>query len=309
MKNIYANIDQIIGRTPVMKLERTKEKLGLKADILAKLEYMNPAGSVKDRVALSLITNAEKEGRLLPGGTIIEPTSGNTGIALCAIGVPRGYRVIIVMPENMSFERRKLIRAYGGELVLTSAEGSLPEALGKARELNESIPGSIIAGQFNNPANPEVHYQTTGRELWEDTDGDIDIFVAGMGTGGTITGISRYLKEHDPSIRVAAMEPENAAALAGEKSGEHAIEGIGDGFIPDVMKPDLVDELMKISDEEAIYYARFIARTEGLLVGISSGAYLAAAVHLAQNKENYGKKIATLFPDSGMRYFSTALFE
>ena len=309
MKKLYNSIDQIIGRTPAMKLERTKKRLGLKADIVVKLEHLNPAGSVKDRVAISLISSAEKEGSLQPGGTIIEPTSGNTGIALSAIGVPKGYRVIIVMPENMSSERRKLIRAYGGELVLTSAEGSLPEALEKAREIHASIPGSIIAGQFDNEANPKAHYNGTGRELWEDTNGDIDLFVAGMGTGGTITGIARYLKERDPSIKVVAMEPENAAALAGEKSGAHSIEGIGDGFIPNVMDQSLIDELMKVSDEEAFYYARLVAETEGLLVGISSGGYLAAAVRLAKKNENNGKTIVTIFPDSGMRYYSTKLFD
>ena len=309
MRGLYSSIDQIIGNTPTMRLERIKEKLGLKADIIAKLEYLNPAGSAKDRIAKAMIDKAEADGILKPGGSIIEPTSGNTGIGLCAIGVPRGYRVIIVMPEDMSEERRKLIKAYGGELVLTSAEGSLPEALAKVDELHNAIPGSIIAGQFVNPANPGIHYETTAKELWEDTEGRIDIFVAGMGTGGTITGVARYLKQQKPEIRIAALEPENAAALHGEPFSPHKIQGIGDGFIPDVMDPELVDELLKISDDEALEYARLISRTEGLLVGISSGAYLAAAVKLAKRPENAGKTIATVFMDSGMRYFSTELFD
>ena len=256
-----------------------------------------------------MIDQAEAEGILKPGGTIIEPTSGNTGIGLCAVGVPRGYRVIIVMPEDMSEERRKLIKAYGGELVLTSAAGSLPEALAKVDELHRSIPGSIIAGQFINPANPGIHYEETARELWEDADGQIDVFVAGMGTGGTITGTARYLKEQKPDIRIVAMEPENAAVLQGEESGPHKIQGIGDGFVPDVMDPGLVDEMLKISDDEAFEYARMVSQTEGLLVGISSGGYLAAAVRLARRPENEGKTIATVFMDSGMRYFSTELFD
>lgn len=309
MRGLYYSVDQIIGSTPTMRLDRIKKALGLQADIFAKLEYLNPAGSAKDRIAKAMIDEAERSGRLKPGGTIIEPTSGNTGIGLCAVGVPRGYRVIIVMPEDMSEERRKLIKAYGGELVLTSAKGSLPEALAKVEELHQSIPGSILAGQFVNPANPGIHYEATARELWEDMRGEIDIFTAGMGTGGTITGVARFLKEQKPEIRIAALEPENAAALAGEESGTHAIQGIGDGFIPEVMDASLVDELLKISDEEALEYARLAARTEGLLVGISSGAYLAAAVKLAGRPENAGKNIATVFMDSGMRYFSTELFD
>ncbi len=309
MRGLYNSIDQIIGSTPSMRLQRIKEKLGLKADIIAKLEYLNPAGSAKDRIAKAMIDQAEAEGILKPGGTIIEPTSGNTGIGLCAVGVPRGYRVIIVMPEDMSEERRKLIKAYGGELVLTSAAGSLPEALAKVDELHRSIPGSIIAGQFINPANPGIHYKETARELWEDADGQIDVFVAGMGTGGTITGTARYLKEQKPDIRIVAMEPENAAVLHGEESGPHKIQGIGDGFVPDVMDPGLVDEMLKISDDEALKYARMVSQTEGLLVGISSGGYLAAAVRLARRPENEGKTIATVFMDSGMRYFSTELFD
>ena len=308
MRGLYHSMDQLIGNTPVMMLDRTVQKLGLKANIAAKLEYLNPAGSAKDRIAKAMIDKAEADGILKPGGTIIEPTSGNTGIGLCAVGVPRGYRVIIVMPEDMSLERRKLIKAYGGELVLTSAAGSLPEALAKSEELHKNIPGSILAGQFVNSANPDIHYRTTGRELWEDLDGKIDIFVAGMGTGGTITGVARFLKEQDPSVRIAALEPENAAALAGEKSGPHKIQGIGDGFIPEVMDPQLVDELLKVSDEDALKYARLVSSTEGLLVGISSGAYLAAAAELARRPENEGKTIATVFMDSGMRYFSTELF-
>ena len=309
MRGLYNSIDQIIGSTPSMRLQRIKEKLGLKADIIAKLEYLNPAGSAKDRIAKAMIEQAEAEGILKPGGTIIEPTSGNTGIGLCAVGVPRGYRVIIVMPEDMSEERRKLIKAYGGELVLTSAAGSLPEALAKVDELHRSIPGSIIAGQFINPANPGIHYEKTARELWEDANGQIDVFVAGMGTGGTITGTARYLKEQKPDIRIVAMEPKNAAVLQGEESGPHKIQGIGDGFVPDVMDPGLVDEMLKISDDEALEYARMVSQTEGLLVGISSGGYLAAAVRLARRPENEGKTIATVFMDSGMRYFSTELFD
>jgi cysteine synthase A len=309
MRGLYHSVDQLIGNTPVMMLDRIVQKLGLKANIAAKLEYLNPAGSAKDRIAKAMIDQAEAEGILKPGGTIIEPTSGNTGIGLCAVGVPRGYRVIIVMPEDMSEERRKLIKAYGGELVLTSAAGSLPEALAKVDELHRSIPGSIIAGQFINPANPGIHYEETARELWEDADGQIDVFVAGMGTGGTITGTARYLKEQKPDIRIVAMEPENAAVLHGEESGPHKIQGIGDGFVPDVMDPGLVDEMLKISDDEALEYARMVSQTEGLLVGISSGGYLAAAVRLARRPENEGKTIATVFMDSGMRYFSTELFD
>ena len=308
MRGLYHSMEQLIGNTPTILLDRTVNKLGLNAKIAAKLEYLNPAGSAKDRIAKAMIDKAEKDGVLKPGGTIIEPTSGNTGIGLCAVGVPRGYRVIIVMPEDMSLERRKLIKAYGGELVLTSAAGSLPEALAKSEELHRSIPGSILAGQFINPANPGIHYLTTAKELWEDMEGKIDIFVAGMGTGGTITGVARFLKEKDPSVTIAALEPENAAALAGEESGPHKIQGIGDGFVPEVMDASLVDELIKVSDEDALSYARLIANTEGLLVGISSGAYLAAAVQLARRKENEGKTIATVFMDSGMRYFSTELF-
>ena len=309
MRGLYHSVDQLIGNTPVMMLDRIVQKLGLKANIAAKLEYLNPAGSAKDRIAKAMIDRAEANGSLLPGGTIIEPTSGNTGIGLCAVGVPRGYRVIIVMPEDMSLERRKLIRAYGGELVLTSAQGSLPEAIAKSEELHRSIPGSILAGQFINPGNPDVHYRTTGRELWEDMDGKIDYFVAGMGTGGTVTGIARYLKEQDPTVKVAVMEPEHAAVLAGEESLPHKIQGVGDGFVPDVMDPSLVDELLKVSDDDALHYARLISATEGLLVGISSGACLAAAVQLAKRPENEGKTIATVFMDSGMRYFSTELFD
>ena len=272
MRGLYTGIEQLIGSTPTLRLDRIRRTLGLEADIVAKLEFPNPAGSTKDRIAKAMIEEAERSGRLKPGGTIVEPTSGNTGIALTAIGVPRGYRVIIVMPEDMSEERKKLIRAYGGELVLTPAAGSVPAAIAKARELAESIPGAIEAGQFVNRANPGIHYETTGRELFEDTQGKIDWFVAGMGTGGTITGVGRYLKEHKPSIRIAALEPENAAILAGDVSGPHGIQGIGDGLIPDVMDPSLVDELLTASDEEALSYARLLARTEGILAGISSGA-------------------------------------
>ena len=309
MRGLYTGIEQLIGNTPTLRLDRIRKALDLKADIVAKLEYPNPAGSTKDRIAKAMIEEAERSGRLKPGGTIVEPTSGNTGIALTALGTVRGYRVIIVMPEDMSEERKKLIRAYGGELVLTPAEGSVPAAIAKAKELAETIPGAIEAGQFVNQANPQIHYETTGRELFEDTNGNIDWFVAGMGTGGTITGIGRYLKEHKPSIRIAAMEPENAAILAGNVSRPHEIQGIGDGLIPDVMDISLVDELLTVSDEDALEYARLLTRTEGILAGISSGAYLKAAVDLARRPENEGKTIATLFADSGMRYFSTKLFD
>ncbi|MCQ2561490.1 MAG: cysteine synthase A [Clostridia bacterium] len=309
MSNIYTSMDQIIGRTPLVRLEKIEKTLGLNNKLLAKLEYFNPAGSTKDRIAKAIIDDAEKTGRLLPGGTIVEPTSGNTGIGLCAVGISRGYRVIIVMPEDMSEERKKLIRIYGGELVETSAAGSIPEAIAKAEEIAASIPGSILAGQFVNQANPLAHYENTGRELWEDADGDIDIFTAGIGTGGTITGIARYRTAQNKEVQIVALEPANSALLAGGSAGPHAIQGIGDGLIPDVLDTGLIDGLTQITDEEAIEYARLIAREEGYLVGISSGAALASMVKIAKLPGNEGKTIAALFADSGMRYFSTELFE
>lgn len=308
MSNIISSMDQLIGRTPLVRLEKIEKKLGLEAKLLAKLEYFNPAGSTKDRIAKAIIDDAERTGRLKAGGTIVEPTSGNTGIGLCAVGVPRGYRVIIVMPEDMSEERKKLIKIYGGELVLTSAAGSIPEAIAKAEEIAANTAGSILAGQFVNQANPQAHYDTTAQELWEDAGGDIDIFTAGIGTGGTITGIARYLKARKPDIEIVALEPTNAAMLAGRESGPHKIQGIGDGLIPDVLDTEIIDGLTEVTDDEAIEYARLIAKEEGYLVGISSGAALCSAVQLAKRPENKGKTIAALFADSGMRYFSTDLF-
>ncbi len=309
MSNIYTSMEQLIGRTPLLELTKIQNKLNLQARILAKLEYLNPAGSIKDRIAKAIIDDAESSGRLKPGGTIVEPSSGNAGIGFCAVAVPRGYRVIIVMPEDMSLERRKLVEIYGGELVLTSKEGSIPEAIAKANEIVKNTPGAIMAGQFSNEANSRIHYETTGREIYEDAGCRIDLFTAGIGTGGTITGAGHFLKRMNPQIKIVALEPEKAAILAGGSFNPHAIQGIGDGLIPEVLDTNIYDELIKISDEEALKYAKMLARVEGLLVGISSGAYLCSAVKLAKRPENKGKTIATIFADSGMRYFSTELFD
>ena len=306
---IYKSVSELAGNTPLFKAERYAEFCGVKANVLAKLEYFNPAGSVKDRVAVAMINDAEKSGKLRSGGTIIEPTSGNTGIGLAAVGVSRGYRVILTMPETMSEERRKLIRAYGAEIVLTSGAEGMSGAIAKAEELHAAIPDSIIAGQFVNPANPRAHFDTTGPEIWRDTDGKIDIFVAGVGTGGTVTGAGRYLKSKNKNIKIVAVEPDTSAVLGGGKVGAHKLQGIGAGFVPEVLDTAVYDEIVAVSAENAYFAARTLAKTEGLLVGISSGAALWAATELGKIKENAGKNIAALLPDGGGRYLSTELFE
>ncbi len=305
---IYKSVSELAGNTPLFKAERYAEFCGVKANILAKLEYFNPAGSVKDRVAAAMINDAEKSGKLRSGGTIIEPTSGNTGIGLAAVGVSRGYRVILTMPETMSEERRKLIRAYGAEIVLTSGAEGMSGAIAKAEELHAAIPDSIIAGQFVNPANPRAHFDTTGPEIWRDTDGKIDIFVASVGTGGTVTGAGRYLKSKNKDIKIVAVEPDTSAVLGGGKAGAHKLQGIGAGFVPEVLDTAVYDEIVAVSAENAYFAARTLAKTEGLLVGISSGAALWAATELGKIKENAGKNIAALLPDGGGRYLSTELF-
>lgn len=308
MANIYASADQLIGRTPLLELTHIEKELGLKARILAKLEYFNPAGSVKDRIAKAMIDDAEACGKLKPGAVIIEPTSGNTGIGLASVAAARGYRIIIVMPETMSIERRQLMKAYGAELVLTDGSKGMKGAIEKAEELAKEIPNSFVPGQFVNPANPKVHRETTGPEIYEDTDGKIDVFVAGVGTGGTITGIGEYLKAQNPSIRVVAVEPESSAVLSTGKAGAHKIQGIGAGFVPDVLNTAVYDEIITVSNEDAFATGRLIGKKEGVLVGISSGAAVFAAIKLAQRPEYEGKTIAVLLPDTGDRYLSTPLF-
>ncbi len=305
---IYSGIDELIGKTPLIRLKGVEEKHALSARLLAKVEYFNPAGSVKDRVAKNMIDTAEREGLLKPAGTIIEPTSGNTGIGICAIAAKRGYRAIIVMPNSMSQERQKLMRAYGAELVLTDGALGMKGAIAKAEELQEQIEGAIIAGQFTNPANPEAHILTTGPEIYEDTDGEVDIFVAGVGTGGTVSGVGKYLKEKKPCVRVVAVEPYDSAVLSGGRAGAHKLQGIGAGFVPDVLSTDIYDEVMTVKTEEAYSAAREAASREGLLVGISSGAALYAAIKVAERKENAGKTIVVLLPDTGERYLSGDLF-
>ncbi len=305
---IYGNISELIGNTPLFSARRYADFFGVKANVLAKLEYFNPAGSVKDRVAVAMINDAEKSGKLRSGGTIIEPTSGNTGIGLAAVGVSRGYRVILTMPETMSEERRKLIRAYGAEIVLTAGAKGMKGAIAKAEELNAQIQGSVIMGQFVNPANPRAHFDTTGPEIWRDTDGKIDIFVAGVGTGGTVTGAGRYLKSKNKNIKIVAVEPDTSAVLGGGKAGAHKLQGIGAGFVPEVLDTAVYDEIVGVSAENAYFAARTLAKTEGLLVGISSGAALWAATELGKRKENAGKNIVVLLPDGGGRYLSTELF-
>lgn len=309
MARIYDSAAMLIGNTPLLRLRHTEEKYGVDCEIVAKLEMLNPCGSVKDRVGLSMIEDAEASGRLKKGSVIIEPTSGNTGIGIAAVAATRGYRAMIVMPENMSEERKTLMRAYGAELVLTPASEGMSGAIKKADELCKSIPGSIVAGQFVNPANPDVHFRTTGPEIYRDTDGKADIFVATVGTGGTITGTGRYLKSVIPGIKVVAVEPSGSAVLSGEQAGAHKIQGIGAGFIPEVLDCDVYDEIAKVSDEEAFEYGRSIGCDEGILAGISSGAALCAAVRLAKREENKGKRIVVLFPDTGDRYLSTELFK
>lgn len=306
MSHIYTSAEQLIGRTPLMELTRIEESEGICARIYAKLEAFNPAGSVKDRVALAMINDAEKSGRLAPGSTIIEPTSGNTGIGLCAVAATRGYRAIIVMPDSMSMERRLMMTAFGAELVLTPGKLGMPGAIAKAEELAASIPGSFIPGQFVNPANAQAHYETTGPEIWEDTDGDVDFFVAGVGTGGTITGTGRYLKEKNPNVKIIAVEPTGSPVLSKGVKGPHGLQGIGAGFVPDVLDTSIYDRIITVTEAEAYAAGKRMGREEGFLVGISSGAALHAALLIA--KENPGKKIVVLLPDTGSRYLSTPLF-
>ena len=308
MSNIYTSIDQTIGHTPLLELTNIEKKLGLKARVLVKLEYFNPGGSVKDRVAKAMIDAAEASGELQPGGTIIEPTSGNTGIGLASIAAARGYRIIITMPETMSIERRKLMRGYGAELVLTDGAAGMKGAIAKAEELKAQIPGSVIAGQFVNPANPAVHKATTSPEIWQDTDGEVDVFVAGVGTGGTVTGVGTYLKEQNPAVKVVAVEPASSPVLSKGTSGAHKIQGIGAGFVPDVLDTTIYDEIVPVENEDAFAMARIMGNSEGVLVGISSGAAIWAAIELAKRPENEGKTIVALLADTGERYLSTALF-
>lgn len=308
MSKIYTAADQLIGRTPLLRLTRLEQQLGLNAVLLAKLESFNPAGSVKDRVAKAMLDDAEAKGLIGPGGTIIEPTSGNTGIGIASVAAARGYRVIIVMPDTMSVERRQLMMAYGAELVLTPGAKGMTGAIEKAKELASQTPGSFIPGQFENPANPDAHYRTTGPEIWQDTDGQIDLFVAGVGTGGTITGVSRYLKEQNPAIHVAAVEPADSPVLSGGKAGPHKIQGIGAGFVPAALNQQAYDEVLTVTTEQAFEASCALGRAEGVLAGISSGAALAGAIRLARLPENAGKTIVTLLPDTGDRYLSTGLF-
>ncbi len=308
MSNVYISADQLIGKTPMLKLNNIEKKLELSANIYAKLEYFNPAGSVKDRIAKAMLDDAEKSGRLKPQSVIIEPTSGNTGIGLASVAAARGYRIIIVMPDTMSVERRQLMKAYGAELVLTDGARGMKGAIEKARELSVEIPDSFIPGQFENPANPQVHFDTTGPEIYEDTDGSVDIFVAGVGTGGTITGVGKYLKSKNPGIRVVAVEPASSAVLSKGVAGAHKIQGIGAGFVPDTLDVSVYDEIITVENESAFEMGRLVGRCEGVLVGISSGAALDAAVRLAKRPENAGKNIVVLFPDTGDRYLSTPLF-
>ncbi len=308
MAKIYGSADELIGKTPLMELKRIEEKFGLKAKIFAKLEYFNPAGSVKDRIAKAMIEDAEKNGALKKGAVIIEPTSGNTGIGIAAVGTAKGYKVIIVMPETMSIERRKLIKAYGAEIVLTEGAKGMKGAIEKANELAKENKGAIVLGQFVNPANPKAHYETTGPEIFEDTNGAVDFFVAGVGTGGTISGVGKYLKEKIGGVKVVAVEPESSPVLSKGVSGAHKIQGIGAGFVPDTLDTGVYDEVITVSNEAAFETGRLIGTTEGVLVGISSGAALNAAIEVAKRAENAGKNIVVLFPDSGDRYLSTPLF-
>ena len=308
MSRIYTSADQLIGRTPLLELTHIEKKFGLNARILAKLEYFNPGGSVKDRVALAMIDDAEAKGALKPGSVIIEPTSGNTGIGLASVAAARGYRIIIVMPETMSVERRQLMKAYGAELVLTEGAKGMKGAIAKAEELAEEIPGSFIPGQFVNPVNPKAHFETTGPEIWADTDGQVDYFVAGVGTGGTVTGVGRYLKSQNAAVKVVAVEPKSSAVLSTGVAGAHKIQGIGAGFVPEVLDTAVYDEIIAVADEDAFRLGRELGRSEGVLVGISSGAALWAAIELAKRPENAGKTIVALLPDTGDRYLSTPLF-
>ena len=308
MSHIYASADQLIGKTPLLELTHIEKKFDLKAKILAKLEYFNPAGSVKDRVARAMIDDAEAKGLLKEGSVIIEPTSGNTGIGLASVAAARGYRIIIVMPETMSVERRQLMKAYGAELVLSDGAKGMKGAIAKADELAKETPNSFIPGQFVNPANPKAHFETTGPEIWEDTDGKVDYFVAGVGTGGTITGVGKFLKSKDASVKVVAVEPKTSAVLSTGVAGPHKIQGIGAGFVPDVLDTKVYDEIIPVENEDAFDTGKLVGRSEGVLVGISSGAALWAAIEVAKRPENEGKNIVVLLPDTGDRYLSTPLF-
>ena len=308
MSKIYTSADQLIGRTPLLELTHIEAAEGLDAKILAKLEYFNPAGSVKDRIAKAMIDDAETTGKLKPGSVIIEPTSGNTGIGLASVAAARGYRIIIVMPETMSVERRQLMKAYGAELVLTDGSKGMKGAIAKADELSKEIPNSFVPGQFVNPANPDAHKRTTGPEIWEDTDGKVDIFVAGVGTGGTVTGVGEYLKSQNPAVKVVAVEPATSPVLSKGTAGAHKIQGIGAGFVPDVLNTKVYDEVIPVANEDAFATGKLVGHKEGVLVGISSGAALWAAIQLAKRPENKGKTIVALLPDTGDRYLSTPLF-
>ena len=309
MSKIYTSADQLIGKTPLLELTHIEKKCGLKAKVLAKLEYFNPAGSVKDRIARKMLDDAEAAGKLTPDSVIIEPTSGNTGIGLASVAAARGYRIIIVMPETMSVERRQLMKAYGAELVLTEGAKGMKGAIAKADELAKEIPNSFVPGQFVNPSNPKAHYETTGPEIFEDTDGEVDIFVAGVGTGGTITGVGEYLKDKKPGVKIVAVEPETSAVLSTGVAGAHKIQGIGAGFVPDVLDTKVYDEIIPVSNEAAFEAGKLIGKSEGVLVGISSGAAAYAAIELAKRPENEGKTIVVLLPDTGDRYLSTPLFQ
>ena len=308
MANIYTSADQLIGHTPLLELSNIEKEFGLKAKIYAKLEYFNPAGSVKDRVAKAMLDDAEKTGKLEAGSTIIEPTSGNTGIGLCSVAAARGYKIIIVMPETMSVERRQIMKAYGAELVLTEGAKGMKGAIAKAEELSKEIPNSFIPGQFVNPANPQAHLETTGPEIFEDTDGDVDYFVAGVGTGGTVTGVGRYLKSKKADIKVVAVEPATSPVLSKGTAGPHKIQGIGAGFVPDVLDTKVYDEVIAVENDDAFATGKLVGKKEGVLVGISSGAALWAAIEVAKRPGNEGKKIVVLLPDTGDRYLSTPLF-
>ena len=308
MSKIYTSAEQLIGHTPLLELTKIEKKFGLGARVIAKLEYFNPAGSVKDRIARGMLDDAEKKGLLRPDSVIIEPTSGNTGIGLASVAASRGYRIIIVMPETMSIERRTLMKAYGAELVLTDGSKGMKGAIAKAEELAKATPGGFIPGQFVNQANPEVHRTTTGPEIWQDADGRVDIFVAGVGTGGTITGVGEYLKAQNKNVKIVAGEPASSAVLSGEPAGSHKIQGIGAGFVPQVLDTKIYDEIIKVANDDAFKIGREIGRTEGILVGISSGAAVWAAIQLAKRKGNQGKNIVALLPDTGDRYLSTPLF-
>ena len=309
MSRIYSSMEELIGGTPLLELKKIEKEYGLKARILAKLEYFNPAGSVKDRIAKEMILDAEEKGILKSGSTIIEPTSGNTGIGLAAVGTARGYKVILVMPETMSVERRMMMKAYGAEIVLSEGSKGMKGAIAKAEELHESIPGSVIPGQFDNSANPRAHYKTTGPEIWEDTDGEVDIFIAGVGTGGTVSGVGKYLKEKKSSVEVIAVEPKGSPVLSEGHPGPHKIQGIGAGFVPKTLDTSIYDKVVTAVEEDAYKAARDMGKREGILVGISSGAALSVAIEEAKKPENEGKTIVVLLPDTGDRYFSTPLFK